>query len=487
MGEAPRQAGAAPPAHFVTGSTFRHVVVMGATGSAGLMAIFVVDLLSLLYIARLGDPVLTAAVGFATIVQIFAVSINIGMMIAVGALVSRALGRGDVGEARRLAASSLVLAVAASAVVTVLMLPLLTPFLTLIGAGPETVPAARTFLWIALPSTLTMALGMGFSGVLRAVGDARRAMNVTLAGAAVTALLDPLLIFGLHLGVEGAAITIVIARLAFAWVGYSGAVRVHRMVARPSLAAVVADAGPILRVALPTVLTNLAPPVASAYLAHVMAGFGTATVAGNAVVDRMVPVAFGGLFALSGAVGPILGQNWGAGRFDRMRATLRDAALVTGLYVAVIWLALLLGRGPLTALFGLSGAGADLLAFFCLAGGAIWFFNGLLFLGNASFNNLGFPLAASALNWGRATIGTMPTAWLGAHLAGPEGAMAGMGIGSALFGVVGLVLAFRVVGVLERREGAANPGAEPERPAKGGMRAPSQATDAALREPAPDP
>jgi Na+-driven multidrug efflux pump len=227
------------------------------------------------------------------------------------------------------------------------------------------------------------------------------------------------------------------------------------MVARPDAAAILADAGPILRVALPTVLTNLAPPVASAFLAHVMAGFGTATVAGNAVVDRVVPVAFGGLFALSGAVGPILGQNWGAGRFDRMRAALRDAALVTGLYVAVVWLALFLGRGPLTALFGLEGAGADLLGFFCLAGGAIWFFNGLLFLGNASFNNLGFPLAASALNWGRATLGTMPPALLGAHLAGPEGAMAGMGIGSALFGVMGLALAFRVVGVLERREAVA--------------------------------
>ncbi len=262
MGEVrpPETGPAPPPARFVTGSTFRHVVVMGATGSVGLMAIFVVDLLSLLYIARLGDPVLTAAVGFATIVQIFAVSINIGMMIAVGALVSRALGGGDVERARRLAASSLVLAVAASGLVTVLMLPLLTPFLTLIGAGPETVPAARTFLWIALPSTLMMALGMGFSGVLRAVGDARRGMNVTLAGAAVTVVLDPLLIFGLHLGIEGAAVTIVIARLAFAWVGYSGAVRVHRMVAKPTLAAVMADAGPILRVALPTVLTNLAPP-----------------------------------------------------------------------------------------------------------------------------------------------------------------------------------------------------------------------------------
>ena len=90
MSEPKRESG-----RFVEGSILRHVVTMSATGSVGLMAIFVVDFLSLLYVSKLGDPSLTAAVGFATIVQIFAVSINIGMMIAVGALVSRALGSGD--------------------------------------------------------------------------------------------------------------------------------------------------------------------------------------------------------------------------------------------------------------------------------------------------------------------------------------------------------------------------------------------------------
>ena len=63
---------------------------------------------------------------------------------------------------------------------------------------------------------------MGFSGILRAVGDARRAMYVTLAGAVVTAGLDPLLIFGLKLGTEGAAITTIVSRLTFALVGFMG-------------------------------------------------------------------------------------------------------------------------------------------------------------------------------------------------------------------------------------------------------------------------
>ncbi|GJE00370.1 hypothetical protein GMJLKIPL_2291 [Methylobacterium isbiliense] len=447
------------PAAFVTGSTLRHVVVMGATGSVGLMAIFAVDLLSLLYVSWLGDPNLTAAVGFATIVQVFAIAINIGMMIAVGALVARALGAGDREAARRIAASAMVLTVVAALAVTGLLLPVLDPVLALIGAAPETVPVARRFLHITLPSIAAMALGMGFSGVLRAVADARRAMIVTVGGALVTALLDPLLIFGLGLGLDGAAWSVVAARLAFAGVGWHGAVVVHRMVARPRPADLRADAPEVLRIALPAVATNLAPPVASAFLAHVVAGFGTAAIAANAVIERLIPVAFGGLFALSGAIGPILGQNWGAGRFDRMRRVLRDAALVTGVYVVAVWLALVLGRTAIVEAFALSGEAARLVAFFCLVAGAAWFFNGLLFLANASFNNLGFPLLSTAFNWGRATLGTMPFALAGAWAGGPEGVLVAIALGSALFGTAALVAAFRVVGILEGRAGASVPAA----------------------------
>ncbi|RVU16671.1 MATE family efflux transporter [Methylobacterium oryzihabitans] len=455
------------PARFVEGPILRHVVVMAATGSVGLMAVFLVDFLSLLYVSWLGDPRLTAAVGFATIVQVFAVSITIGTMIAVGALVSRALGQGDVAGARRIAASSLVISGLAGGLSVVVLLAGLDPLLALIGSGPESAPAAARFLWIALPANVAMALGLGCSGVLRAVGDARRAMSVTLAGAAVTAVLDPLLIFGLGLGVEGAALAAAASRLAFAAVGWHGAVSVHRMVARPTWAALREDARPVLRIALPAVLTNLAPPVANAFLAHVVARYGTAAVAGNAVIDRLVPVAFGGLFALSGAVGPILGQNWGAGRFDRMRRTLRDAALVTGLYMLVVWAALALGRHAIARLFHLEGAGADLLAFFCLVGAAAWFFNGLLFVANAAFNNLDAPLLSTGFNWGRTTLGTMPFAWAGAQLGGPEGAVAGVAFGSLIFGTAAFAAALRLIARLERAAAGAQTGTPAADPAAG--------------------
>lgn len=93
---------------FTEGSTMRHVLVMTATASVGLMSIFLVDLLSLLYVSRLGDPNLTAAVAYATQVLFFSVSINIGLSIAIGALAARAIGSSDWPGAQRLAASGLV-------------------------------------------------------------------------------------------------------------------------------------------------------------------------------------------------------------------------------------------------------------------------------------------------------------------------------------------------------------------------------------------
>jgi putative MATE family efflux protein len=463
-----------PPAEagrFVTGSILRHVVVMAATGSVGLMAIFVVDLLSLLYVSTLGDPNLTAAVGFAGIVQFFATAVNIGLMIAAGALVGKAVGARDRAAARRLATSALVLGSLVAALIAVLIALLADPLLALIGAKGEALRVAILFLHITLPSNLLLAAGMLFTGLLRAVGEARQAMSVTLAGAVVTALLDPLLIFGAGLGVTGAAITVCVARATFVAVGVRGVAR-HGLLRRPHLSDLPADAAALAGVAGPAVLTNLAPSVASAFLARLYAGYGADAVAAASVIDRLTPVAFGGLFALSGAIGPILAQNWGAGLFDRMRGVLRAAVRVTLAYVAVVWLVLALTRGWLASLFGLHGVAAELFGFFCLVGGAIWFFNGLLFLGNAAFNNLGFPLRSTLLNWGRATLGTVPPAMLGAALYGPRGVVAGMGVGSLVFGALGILLARRTV---DRLEGSGRRGHEPE------------AAAAVLERPAPLP
>jgi Na+-driven multidrug efflux pump len=186
-------------------------------------------------------------------------------------------------------------------------------------------------------------------------------------------------------------------------------------------------------------------------VARIVSDFGPSAVAANAVIDRLTPIAFGALFALSGAVGPILAQNWGAGMYHRMRATLRDSFIFAGLYVLATWIVLILCRNLIVDLFHLTGTAAAGVLFFCWISGPMWFFIGLLFTANASFNNLGYPLYSTFFNWGRATLGTVPFAWGGAQLYGFEGALAGLALGSVVFGVAAAVVAVRTIGELERK------------------------------------
>jgi putative MATE family efflux protein len=315
-------------AAFTEGATLGHVLRMTVTGSIGLFAIFVVDFLSLLYVSWLGDETLTAAVGFASIISFLLTSVNIGFMIAASALAARRIGQGDRESARRIASSAIVTMVLVSALFAMMIIAAIDPILDLMGAKGAVKDATRRYLYISTPSTILMALGMGYSGVLRAVGDANRAMFVTLAGGITTAVIDPILIFTLGLGIDGAALCVILSRLVFAVVGWHGAVHIHRMVKRPVMADVMTDQRAIFDIALPAVLTNVATPISLAVVARVIAPFGPSAMAANAVIDRLTPLAFGALFALSGAVGPILAQNWGAGLFPRMRSALRHSIIL---------------------------------------------------------------------------------------------------------------------------------------------------------------
>ncbi|WP_395666527.1 MATE family efflux transporter [Methylocella sp.] len=430
---------------FTQGSTLRHVLVMTGAASVGLMAIFVVDFLSLLYVSRLGDPALTAAVGFATQILFFSVSVSIGLAIAIGALVSRALGAGDVARARRLAASGLVHVVVVCALVGLAGFLARRELLGLLGAKGATLETAARYLAFTLPATVGLGLGMALAAILRAVGDARRAMYVTLAGALTTAALDPLFIFTLGLGVEGAAIVTVISRGVFLIVGLYGAALRHDLVARPRLSAAFADARALHAIALPAIATNVAAPVASAYAMSVFSGFGAAPVAALAIMDRVAPVAFGALFALSSAVGPILGQNLGARLYGRLRRVLTDSFGFCALYVLCVGLLLTQAPPLIIALFSAHGETADLVRFFCLVCGPLWFFLGGVFVANASFNNLGFPLLSTLFNWGRATLGTIPFVTLGSAWFGPKGGYVGLILGAALFGVGATATAYWTV------------------------------------------
>lgn len=436
--------GAAPGrARFVTGSLLRHVFVMASTGAIGLVAVFAVDLINLFYISRLGEREIAAAIGFAGVVAFFHVSFAIGLVIGITAVVSRTIGAGRAAEARGLATSSLVLMAAICFVLGSGTMPFLQPILQGLGASGETERLAQRYLSITVHSLPLLGVGMACSALLRSVGDARAAMNVTLGSAIFTALLDPVFIFVLDLRLDGAAIVSLLARGMLMGIGLYGVVVKHKMLGRFARARLASDARRLGAVAAPAVLTNLATPVSAAFITHSIAQFGSAAVAGQATIDRVTPVAFGLIFALSGAIGPIFAQNLGAQEFGRVRETLRASLIFMVLAVGGAWLILALTQGWIVVAFSAEGPAEQLIRAFCRWIAAGFFFVGALFVANTAFNNLGRPLLSTGFNWARATLGTIPFAWYGSRY-GPIGVLAGQMLGSAIFGSLALLFAFRL-------------------------------------------
>lgn len=432
-------------ARFTEGNLMRHVSVMSFTASIGLMAIFAVDLIDVLFISMLGNEALAAAAGYAGSVMFFASAVNIGLSVAAGALVARAIGAGDDHEAREFATSVAVFSVLTGILLPVLALPVLDHILAFLGASGEVAEMAERYLWIILPTTMVSGLSMTAVAVLRAYGDAPRAMYPSLMGGAVNAVFDPILIFALGLGLEGAAWATVLARLATLGFAIYPAIRLYNAFAKPRLKCTFRDIKNVSGIAVPAVLATVATPVGTALVTREMAKYGTDAVAGMAIINRMVPVVFAVILALSGSIGPIIGQNFGAGRLDRVRETFLDGIGFVALYVISVAMLLFVLREPIADLFDATGQTRDLIVLFCGPLALASFFNGAVFVANAAFNNLGHPGYSTWVNWGRHTLGTWPMAVLGGMYWGAEGVLIGQAMGGVIFSGVATWLALAMI------------------------------------------
>ena len=432
-------------AKFVEGNLFRHVAVMSLTSSVGLMAIFVVDLINMVYISWLQDEVKTAAIGYAGAVLFFTTAFGIGLSVGVSALVARAIGGRDLALARERATGGLLLGALFGVLFAAVVWLLLPGIVNLLGAKGRTAEETLWYLRLVTPSQPLLMIGMIGGGILRSHGDARRAMMVTVWGAIALAALDPVLILWADLGLTGAALAGWGSRAVIAGMALWPIWRHRGGFAPVSGRSLRAGVAPLFAISGAAILTQLATPVGQAVITRMVAGYGEAAVAGMAIAGRLTPVAFGMIFALSGAIGPIIGQNMGAGRIDRVRRGFRDAILFAGLVILAMSALLFLSRGLIADLFHAQGLTRDLVYLFCGPLSLLFFFNALIFVANALCNNLGAAFQSTLVNWGRHTLGTVPFAlWLAMYW-GPQGVLIGQAVGGIVFGILAVFLALRVI------------------------------------------
>lgn len=268
---------------YTEGSVFRHVSGLSITSAIGLFAIFVVDLVDVFFISILGEPELAAAVGFAGVGLFFGAAICIGLAIAISTTVAQSIGSAasggsaacdvaEAGEARRLATHGLLLSLCLTVPLTVLSVVYARELLALTGAQGRPLDLAVGYFRIVGASLPILGLAMAATSLLRATGDGTRSMWSTIIAGLVNAVLDPLFIFGLSLGLSGAAAASVLSRCTVAGIALAAVMKRHGLIGRPVASRFFGDARELAGIAVPSLITNLSTPIGSAWVTSRLAG-----------------------------------------------------------------------------------------------------------------------------------------------------------------------------------------------------------------------
>ena len=433
-------------ARFLTGSTMRHVIVMTMTGMIGLTFLFLVDAVTLFWVSQLNREVLMAAMGYAWTVQFFTISASVGLMIATLAMVSKSIGRKRFVLARKQATVGVVVTCAFLCIVAVFLSVFRTESLMIIGATGESLALATRFLAISIPSLPIMGLGMASSAILRAEGDGVKAMYITIFSGIVALFIDPFLIFTLNLGLDGAALGVVIARVASTMLALWMVIYQKNLLAWINLQDLRRHIRPFVIIAIPALMTQMASPFGNFVITWAISDYGESAVAGWAVLSRLTVLAFGGIFALSGAIGGIIGQNYGAGRIDRVRTAYRDALIFSSLYVLVVWMILISMTGVINTVFRLSPDAQEVVWAFTTIGSAGFIFAGALYVSNAAFNNMGRPFYSTLFNWIKDGLLMWPFCMMGSVWLMANGVIYGQAVAFVVAGSLAAFVGWRFIG-----------------------------------------
>ena len=451
-----------PGVNYTEGPIFGHISTLSITSAIGLFAIFAVDLVDVFFISMLGEPELAAAVGFAGTALFFGAAICIGLAIAVSTLVAQAVGEESIQEhassntvasslaSTRHATHGLLLILLVTTPAMIMSLVYAPWLISLMGAEGQTLELAVHYFRIVGSALPILAMAMAATSLLRAVGEAKLSMWATIIGGLVNAVLDPLLIFGLSLDLTGAAIASVISRCTVAGFAlYFIAVR-HNLLQKPEWSKFGSDIRQLTGIAIPSLITNLAGPFGAAYATTQMAKFGTDAVAAAAVIGRITPVAFAGLYGLSGAVGPVASQNMGAKQYRRVRQTLLSSGAFVSLYVIPVAIGMFLLKDVLVNVFDLEAAAAELLNFYCTFIVISYWLFGLQLAANPMFTALRHPGFATISNIGRDLCLGIPFVYLGSSWFGAPGVLAGQAIGNMIAGVIAFSIALWLTSRVEK-------------------------------------
>lgn len=409
----------------------------------GILAILSFNLVDTYFIAMLGPEEL-AAVSFTFPVCALLMNVSMGLGIGTAIHISSRIGRGDLTEARRTAAHALMLGLVIAIPSGTLGILTLEPLFHLLGASDDTIDLIRDYMELWYAGFFLLAVPMVGNSVIRATGDTRTpSMIMTLAGL-VNGVMDPLLIFGIgpfpELGIKGAVIATLIS-----WAISCVAV-LYVLVKRLKLMAFSDLLGPalgywrsILQVAIPATTTNMMTPLAASILTGIAARHGAHAVAGYGVGTRLEAMALVTIMALSSALTPFVGQNFGAGNLERIKTGLRGAILFALGWELLMAALLFVGGRWLAGLFTDDAETLDAIVLYLWLVPIGYGFQGMVMLICSTLNALHRPIYGTLISGLRLFGLAVPLALLGGWLGGMPGLFGAVTVANVLAGILTLL------------------------------------------------
>jgi putative MATE family efflux protein len=313
------------------GGVLSLLVKFSAPAIVGMMAQALYNFIDALFVGRaMGDDAI-AAIGVAF--PFMLIVLAFGMLIGFGATaqISIRLGQQRKAEAERILGNAAVLLVLASVAITILGLLFVDRILGLFGATPTILPYAHDYLKIIILGSIFQTVGFGLNAAIRGEGNPRIAMLSMLISVVLNAILAPIFIFGFHWGMQGAALATVLSQAVSAvWVVayFLSGTSVLRFHARHLLLSWPVCVG-ICVIGSPLCAMQLAACVLQAILNRQLGLYGgVPAIAVMAIIYRIFMLIAMPIFGLNQGAQPIIGYNYGAGRFDRVKKTLETAILV---------------------------------------------------------------------------------------------------------------------------------------------------------------
>lgn len=321
----------------------------------------IVDRMYIGHIKEVGSVALTGVgVTFPIIMLISAFSAFVG---AGGApLAAIALGKGDRERAERILGNGVTVLISFSVILTIVFMIFKEPLLFMFGASDQTIAYANSYITIYLIGTVFVQAALGLNPFISSQGQAKVAMLSILIGAVINIILDPIFIFGLHMGVRGAALATVVSQACSAvWVvrfltSKKSAVRIRIPMLRPDVHII---AG-VMALGISPFIMQATESAINIVLNRGLQTYGGDLYVGSMTILQSVMQLF--VIPIQGftqGVQPIISFNFGARKFDRVKKTY-TLAIICSIAVATVF-CILAVTCP-TTLAGIFTSDRDLIA-----------------------------------------------------------------------------------------------------------------------------